>query len=105
MPDEKDQSKAAGGHARAAALTVEERKAIARRAAAARWSGDLGIAEFEGEFNLGEISISCAVLDDGSRMSRRQLSCVPWQEHVPQRPELAFYPPSTNYRSFCRQKF
>ncbi len=64
----KDQSKAAGGHARAAALTVDERKAIARRAAAARWSGDLQTAYFEGEFNLGETSISCAVLGDGSRI-------------------------------------
>src|SRR5262249_51251864 len=65
---EKDPSKAIGGHARAAALSTEERKAIARRAAALRWSGDLQVADYEGEFNLGDFSIGCAVLNDDSRI-------------------------------------
>jgi hypothetical protein len=68
IEDEKNHSKAIGGHARAAALSGEERKAIARRAAALRWSGDLQLADYEGEFNLGDFSIGCAVLTDGSRI-------------------------------------
>ena len=65
---EKDKSKAVGGVARAASLTPEERKAIAKKAAAERWGTNLPIAEFEGEFPIGDGSIVCAVLEDGSRI-------------------------------------
>jgi hypothetical protein len=57
-----------GGQARAVKLTPEERKQIARKAAQARWEGDLPIAEHEGEFNIGAATITCAVLPDGKRI-------------------------------------
>jgi len=56
-----------GGRARAAKLGPEARSAIASEAAAARW-GDAHIAESTGEIKIGELSIACAVLDDGTRV-------------------------------------
>ena len=64
----KDSPQAKGGHARADALSREERKDIARKAAVARWEGDLPIATHEGEFKLGDVVISCAVLPNGTRI-------------------------------------
>ena len=60
--------KAKGGRARAQALSPEERKAIARHAAEARWNAHLPLADFEGEFNLASIQLNCAVLEDGRRI-------------------------------------
>lgn len=70
---EKDESKAIGGRARKAALTPEQRKEIAQKAAAARWGGDGGDkplpkATHEGELKIGDAVIPCAVLDDGRRL-------------------------------------
>lgn len=56
-----------GGRARAAKLGPEERRAIAAGAAAARW-GDVHVAESTGEIRIGNLSIACAVLDDGTRV-------------------------------------
>jgi hypothetical protein len=61
-------NKARGGMARAKALTAEERKDIARKAASARWDSELPLASHEGDFNLGTKSISCAVLPNGKRL-------------------------------------
>jgi hypothetical protein len=63
---EKDESKAIGGKARAAALTKEERSGIAKRAAEARWSLPKTIRE--GSIKIGELELPCAVLEDGSRV-------------------------------------
>ncbi|GAB2506615.1 hypothetical protein GCM10027084_21420 [Pseudoxanthomonas sangjuensis] len=61
--------KAAGGHARAAALTQSERKAIAKKAAETRWKQQsLPRATHEGGIKLGELEIPCAVLEDGRRL-------------------------------------
>ena len=60
--------KAKGGYARAESLTPDQRREIARRAAASRWSGDLPKATHEGDFPLGGTSISAAVLEDGRRV-------------------------------------
>jgi hypothetical protein len=60
--------KAKGGFARAAKLTQEERKAIARKAAQSRWVGDLPQATHEGEIPIGESMISCANLPGGRRI-------------------------------------
>ena len=64
-----------GGKARAASLTADERRDIARRAAAARWqaSAELSVTEIKrathtGELRIGDISIPCAVLSDGTRL-------------------------------------
>ncbi|MCA0336973.1 MAG: P63C domain-containing protein [Actinobacteria bacterium] len=56
-----------GGRARAAKLSPEERRVIASEAAAARW-GDVHVAESTGEIRIGDLSITCAVLDDGTRV-------------------------------------
>lgn len=59
-----------GGKARAEALTAEERKGIARKAAAERWdvSGVERSATHIGELRIGEAMLPCAVLDDGTRV-------------------------------------
>jgi hypothetical protein len=61
-------AKARGGHARAAKLTPERRKAIAREAAKARWSGDFPVSVGEGTIRIGDKDITCAVLSDGRRI-------------------------------------
>lgn len=65
------QGKARGGFARAAKLTVERRKAIAREAALKRWSGNFPVAVGEGTVQIGSKDskgIACAVLSDGRRI-------------------------------------
>lgn len=57
-----------GGHARAEALTAEERSAVAKKAALARWGGDLPRATHYGELVIGALTIPCAVLADGTRV-------------------------------------
>lgn len=51
-----------GGKARAEQLTPEERSEIAKRAAEARWGTDVPRATHEGEIQIGDLIISCAVL-------------------------------------------
>lgn len=60
--------KAIGGKARAASLTVEKRKEIARNAAKARWAGNMPVASHEGDFPIGTSLLSCANLPDGKRI-------------------------------------
>src|SRR5258708_32205043 len=74
--DEKDELKAAagqkGGRARAAALSPEERREIAVRAAGARGaspdSGGARRATQTGDLKIGDVSIPCAVRRDGTRV-------------------------------------
>lgn len=61
--EEKDSNKVQAGLARAAALSSDERSAIARRAALSRHSG-LPKAVAEGVLNIGGVPITCAVLND-----------------------------------------
>lgn len=61
-------ARAAGGNARAAALSKEERKEIAQRAAEARWSKHLPEATHEGKIRLGDVEIDVAVLNTGQRV-------------------------------------
>ena len=60
--------KAKGGVARAKALSAEERAAIARKGARARWNKELPRATHEGTLKLGMVEIPCAVLEDGRRL-------------------------------------
>lgn len=60
--------RAKGGIARAAALSEDERKQIARRAADARWNKDLPYATHEGSIRIGENEIAVAVLNTGQRV-------------------------------------
>ena len=71
MQDEKDAAKAIGGRARAAKLTSQERSAIAKKAAQARWSEDLTEAicgSPDQPLRIGDIEIECYVLSDGTRV-------------------------------------
>lgn len=65
---DRDESKAIGGYARAAALSSEEKTAIAKKGAEARWNSDLPKATHEGVMRIGGIEIACAVLEDGRRL-------------------------------------
>lgn len=60
----KDQKKVAAAKARAEILSPEDRSAIARRAALARHGKGLPKAIAEGDLVIGDLRISCAVLDD-----------------------------------------
>lgn len=62
------ESKAKGGYARAEALTPEQRKEIASKAASARWNASIPQAEFEGDFDIGSKTLSAAVLPNGKRL-------------------------------------
>lgn len=66
----KDESKAKGGLARAAALSPEERKDIARKAALARWETPLPKAEYTGVLTIGDAEIPCAVAEIDGRVVR-----------------------------------
>lgn len=58
--------KSKGGVARAKALSSEDRRAIASKAAKERWAAPL--AEYVGSLTLGDLVIPCAVLSDGTRV-------------------------------------
>lgn len=66
MAKETPQSK--GGAARAKALSPTKRSEIARKAAASRWSKDFPVADYTGDIDIGGARISCAVLNDGTRV-------------------------------------
>jgi hypothetical protein len=57
-----------GGQARANSLTAEDRRAIAKEAAVARWGSNLPRATHAGEMIIGGRSLSCAVLENGKRL-------------------------------------
>jgi P63C domain len=59
---------AEGGRARAEKLSHKERSEIARLAAEARWRQGVIRATHAGELKIGEITIPCAVLEDGTRV-------------------------------------
>lgn len=63
-----DPTKAKGGKARAAVLSKDQREEIARKAAEARWGSDVEIAKRFGELKIGDITIPCAVMADGTRI-------------------------------------
>lgn len=69
MADKTKQEK--GGEARAKKLTKEERSDIAKKAAAARWSGDVPKATHGSQdhpLKIGDLEIPCYVLADGRRI-------------------------------------
>lgn len=68
----KDEDKVKGGLARAQALTPDERTAIAKKAADARWNNDLPKAKYPGELKLGDMLLPCYVLEDGTRILARE---------------------------------
>jgi P63C domain len=63
--------RARGGHARAEALSPEQRRAIARKAAAVRWTEPAIRATHGSEdhpLRIGNVEIPCYVLEDGRRV-------------------------------------
>lgn len=75
--DQEDEAtgKAKGGFARAAALSGDERKGIAQRAAAARWNKDMPHATHTGTLKIMDFEIDCANLNDGRRvLSQRSVN-------------------------------
>jgi hypothetical protein len=65
---EKKSGKQIGGYARKDALTAEQRKEIAKKAARARWSEPVPVAEYPGVLNFADLKFPCAVLSDGTRV-------------------------------------
>ena len=65
---DKNSGKSRGGIARAKALTPEERRGIARKAALARWDADVPEVTHEGNLKIGDSTISAAVLPNGKRL-------------------------------------
>lgn len=67
-----DEGRAKGGKARAASMTAEQRKELAQKAAAARWSGEPPKRTISGSsdrpLKIGDAEIECYVLEDGSRV-------------------------------------
>ena len=74
--EKKDESNASkGGNARRDNLSPEQRKDIAKRAAAARWHGDVPSAVCDGTLKIGDLEIACSVLADGTRvLSEREFT-------------------------------
>lgn len=68
--DNQDKPQSKGGKARADKLSPEQRREIASAAAKARWdeTNSLPKVDFPGVLKLGDLSIPCAVLEDGSRV-------------------------------------
>lgn len=57
---------AQGGHARAKAMTKKQRQEAGQHAIAARWSHPR--AAYAGELKIGDLTIECAVLENGQRV-------------------------------------
>ncbi len=68
MDDNEATGRAKGGHARAAVLTPERRKEIAKKAIEARWAKDLPYATHEGDAHIGSATIPAANLSDNRRV-------------------------------------
>lgn len=65
-----DGLRAKGGYARAEALSPEQRKAIAKKAAQARWQSSIPKAAYSGVLKFGDYEVQCAVVEDGEKVLR-----------------------------------
>ncbi|HEV7436802.1 MAG TPA: P63C domain-containing protein [Pseudorhizobium sp.] len=75
MSEKNEHGRAAGGRARAKALTPEQRKAAARKAAEARWGPkqeeghpDYPTVTHRGLIKIADVELPCFILDDGRRV-------------------------------------
>jgi hypothetical protein len=68
MKDKESSKQSKGGHARAEALSDEQRREIAREAALTRWSTDLPRATHDGAVKIGTTALAAAVLPNGKRL-------------------------------------
>lgn len=67
---ERNVAKAKGGIARAASLSSEQKKQIAKKAAAARWDQWIPKPQYVGELNIAGSQIPCAVFDKDGKLHR-----------------------------------
>src|SRR4051812_28764904 len=99
--------KAAGGFARAEALSPAKRKEIARRAAQARWAEPTTTATHEGVLSLGTLELPVAVLNDGRRVltAGAMLTALgrPWKGSY-KRTELPSFLDAPNLKPFITQE-
>lgn len=65
---DKNTQKAKAARARAQSLSPEKRREIAQKAATSRWTKDLPSAHYTGFIEIGDSTLSCAVLSDGTRV-------------------------------------
>src|SRR5260370_2563560 len=61
-----------GGKARAENLTEQERHDIASLAAQARWGETIPRASYQGQIEISDRVIACAVLENGTRLLTQQ---------------------------------
>lgn len=57
-----------GGTARAQKLSRARKSEIGRKGAAARWSGEYPVSQYDGVLRVGDIEFDCAVLEDETRV-------------------------------------
>jgi hypothetical protein len=67
-PKESTLDPSKGGRVRAELLSPNERREIAIRAAEARWGNTIPRATHTGVLQIGDATLECAVLDDGTRV-------------------------------------
>lgn len=65
---EEEKRGSSGGLARRDALTKEQRKSIAQKAAEARWGGEMPRATHDGTLHIGNAELFAAVLPNGKRL-------------------------------------
>ncbi len=106
MADE-PKGKAIGGFARADALSPTKRKAIARKAAMARWADTMPTATHEGILEIGNLELPVAVLSDGRRVltAGAMLAALgrPWKGSY-KRTELPNFLDAANLKDFITQE-
>ena len=99
--------KAAGGYARAEALSAKERSQIAKNAALARWSDAVPVATHEGVLTIGDLELPVAVLGDGRRVlsSGAMMTALrrPWKGSY-KRTELPNFLEANNLKPFITQE-
>jgi hypothetical protein len=102
-----------GGEARAASLSAERRKEIARKAVQARWAkvttapkrptekpdGSLPVAKYKGFLNIMDVDLPCYVLDTGERIIGR-VAATEMLSGFPRQGDLEGYLRSQNLRPY-----
>jgi P63C domain len=107
MTDKAGKGKAAGGYARAKALSRKERQAIAKHAALARWTESVLTATHEGVLDIGGTELPVAVLSDGRRVltAGAMLNALgrPWKGSY-KRTELPSFLDAANLKPFITKE-
>ncbi len=103
MAKKREDGRAAGGVARAKALSPERRSDIAKKAAMARWTEAPLTATHEGILQIGSLELPVAVLNDGRRMltAGAMLTALgrPWKGSY-RRTELPSFLDANNLKAF-----